>query len=226
MLELFELRGADPEVLFSPYCWRVRLALAHKGLPFTGTPLRFTDKDPLACSGQKLVPVIRDGETVVNDSVAIFQYLDATYPEKTLLGDSLAANRARLLEKLIFTAVRMPLLKLLVPRVFAAIDEADKDYFRSSREKALGMTLEAFADRQAGIDAFVPAVAPLEAWLETQPYLDGEQPAGTDYLVAGLFFWAWCLGEQPWTSGSAVDGWFQRILQQYEAQFGTVKRAV
>ncbi|WP_339515495.1 glutathione S-transferase family protein [Pseudomonas sp. RL_15y_Pfl2_60] len=225
MLELFELRGADPEVLFSPYCWRVRLALAHKGLPFTANPLRFTDKEPLACSGQNLVPVIRDGETVVNDSVAIFEYLDATYPQQPLLGDSLAANRARLLEKLTFTAVRMPLLKLLVPRVYAAIDEADKDYFRSSREKALGMTLEAFADRQVGLDSFVLAVAPLEAWLKTQPYLDGEQPAGTDYLVAGLFFWAWCLGEQPWPADSAVDAWFQRILTRYEAQVGVVKRA-
>ncbi|SNS90655.1 glutathione S-transferase family protein [Pseudomonas segetis] len=225
MLELFELRGADPEILFSPYCWRVRLALAHKGLPFTGSPLRFTDKEPLACSGQNLVPVIRDGETVVNDSVAIFEYLDATYPQQPLLGDSLAANRARLLEKLTFTALRMPLLKLLVPRVYAAIDDADKDYFRTSREKALGMTLEAFADRQLGLDSFVLAVGPLEAWLKTQPYLDGEQPAGTDYLVAGLFFWAWCLGEQPWPAESAVDAWFQRILKRYEAEFGVVKRA-
>lgn len=226
MRELFELRAADPEVLFSPYCWRVRLALLHKGLAFESRPLRFTDKEPLACSGQGQVPVLRDGEKVINDSTAIFAYLDATYPEKPLLGDELAATRARLLEKVIFTAIRMPLLKLLVTRVHSAVDEADKEYFRSTREKAFGSTLEAFADRDAAIAAFGPAVAPLEVWLQDQSYLDGAQPAGTDYLVAGLFFWAWCLGEQPWASGSAVDAWFQRILKQYESQCGAVKRAV
>ncbi len=225
MIELFELRGANPEHLFSPYCWRVRLALAHKDLPFTSQPLRFTDKQPIEFSGQKAVPVIRDGETAVNDSMAIFSYLDAQYPQKPLLGDAVSANRARLLERLIFGALRMPLLKILVPRVFACIDEADKEYFRTSREKALGTTLEDFADREAGIAAFGKAAAPLEGWLKDQPYLDGETPAGTDYLIAGLFFWAWCLGEQPWESGSAVDAWFQRILKDYEAQHGPVVRA-
>ena len=31
-LKLFELVGADPTRPFSPYCWRTRMALAHKGL--------------------------------------------------------------------------------------------------------------------------------------------------------------------------------------------------
>ena len=46
MRELFELCGADPELVFSPYCWRVRLALAHKGLDWQSRPIRFTDKEP------------------------------------------------------------------------------------------------------------------------------------------------------------------------------------
>jgi hypothetical protein len=29
---LYDLAGADPDLRFSPYCWRTRLALAHKGL--------------------------------------------------------------------------------------------------------------------------------------------------------------------------------------------------
>lgn len=225
MRELFELRGAQANLLFSPYCWRVRLALAHKGLPYESKAVRFTDKETIAFSGQGAVPVLRDGDQVVNDSVAIFSYLDAQYPDKPLFGDSVSTARARLLEKLIFGAIRGPLLKILVPRVFAEIDEADKEYFRTTREKALGASLEEFADPQAGIAAFGPAVAPLEAWLSEQPYLDGMHPAGTDYLVAGLFLWAWALGEQPWASSPAVDAWFQRILTQYEEQCGPVVRA-
>jgi Glutathione S-transferase, N-terminal domain len=32
-LRLYDLAGAQPERRFSPYCWRIRLALAHKSLP-------------------------------------------------------------------------------------------------------------------------------------------------------------------------------------------------
>ncbi len=226
MRELYELCGSDPQVVFSPYCWRVRLALQHKGLAFTTQPLSFTNKAPLACSGQTLVPVLRDGDQVVHDSVAIFAYLDRTYPEQPLLGDGVAARRALLLDKVVFQSVRMPLLKILVPRVQAVIAEADQAYFRSTREKALGMSLEAFADPQAGEQALRQALQPLEAWLTEQPYLDGEAPAGSDYLIAGLLFWAWCLGTQPWGAGTAVDQWFQRLLTRYEGQYGPVQRAL
>ena len=32
MKKLYELAGADENRRFSPYCWRARMALAHKGL--------------------------------------------------------------------------------------------------------------------------------------------------------------------------------------------------
>jgi glutathione S-transferase len=31
-LILYDLAGADAERRFSPYCWRIRLAVAHKGM--------------------------------------------------------------------------------------------------------------------------------------------------------------------------------------------------
>ncbi|MDE1903950.1 MAG: glutathione S-transferase N-terminal domain-containing protein, partial [Alphaproteobacteria bacterium] len=40
MLKLFDLAGADDDRRFSPYCWRVKLALAHKGLPVETVPWR------------------------------------------------------------------------------------------------------------------------------------------------------------------------------------------
>ena len=45
---LFELCGADDDLRFSPYCWRTRLALAHKGLPVETIAWRFTEKDAIA----------------------------------------------------------------------------------------------------------------------------------------------------------------------------------
>ena len=168
--------------------------------------------------------LIDEGETV-HDSLAIFAHLDQRYPQRPLLGGALAAQRARLVERLSFHMVRVPLLKLLIPRVWQVIDPADREYFRSSREKALGMSLEAFADPQGGERLFREGVAPLEMWLRDQPFLEGHAPGGCDYLLAGMLFWAWCLGAQPWAEDSALGAWFARILQTYEATHGPVKRA-
>lgn len=62
-------------------------------------------------------------------------------------------------------------------------------------------------------------------WLRDQPFLEGQAPGGCDYLLAGMLFWAWCLGAQPWADDSALGAWFARILQAYEATHGPVKRA-
>lgn len=225
MRELYELRGADPELLFSPYCWRVRLALAHKGLDFVSRPVRFSDKPELAFSGQKLVPVLRDGTTTVHDSLAIFRYLDTQYPQHPLLGDTPGESRLRLIDRLIAQDLPPALFRLLVLRIHALIDPADRDYFRQSREKKLGMSLEAFADAQAGQAQLARALQPLNAQLASQPWLDGAEPAATDYLIGGFFFWAWCLGERPWPEDSPVGDWFTRLLTRYEQSHGPVYRA-
>ena len=38
MKKLYELAGADENRKFSPYCWRARMALAHKGLEVESCP--------------------------------------------------------------------------------------------------------------------------------------------------------------------------------------------
>ena len=43
----------------SPYCWRARLALAHKELNPEYRPVKFTESDLVAFSGQHKVPVLR-----------------------------------------------------------------------------------------------------------------------------------------------------------------------
>src|ERR1700684_1551851 len=92
---LYDLAGADPDLRFSPYCWRTRFALAHKGLPVETVPWRFTDRDAIAFSGQGKVPVIQDGGAVVVDSWQIAEYLEDQVPTPTLFGD--ATGRAHAL---------------------------------------------------------------------------------------------------------------------------------
>jgi glutathione S-transferase len=70
-LKLFELVGTDEARPFSPFCWRTRMALAHKGLIAESIPWCFTEKQAIAPHKSEKVPVLLDGETSVADSWVI-----------------------------------------------------------------------------------------------------------------------------------------------------------
>ena len=66
-ITMYDLAGAEMDRRFSPFCWRSRMALAHKGLAVETVPWRFTEKDKLPQPNAGRVPVIVDGERVVHD---------------------------------------------------------------------------------------------------------------------------------------------------------------
>ena len=79
----------------SPFAWRVHLALEYKGIPYRANLLKASDgelKSPdfLQLNPRGRVPVLRDGKTIVYESVAILAYLEAKYPTPHLFGSSLA----------------------------------------------------------------------------------------------------------------------------------------
>jgi glutathione S-transferase len=92
-LLLYDLAGAEADRRFSPYCWRTRMALAHKELSVETIPWRFTEKEAIAKSGQPREPVLVDGDRWIADSWTIAAYLEDTYPERPSLFGG-AAGRA------------------------------------------------------------------------------------------------------------------------------------
>jgi glutathione S-transferase len=85
-LELYWGRG-------SPFAWRVMLTLEVKGLAYQSTLLEFSKGDHKAADFLKLnprgkVPVLKDDDFVLNESLAIMAYLDKKYPEPPLFGTS------------------------------------------------------------------------------------------------------------------------------------------
>src|SRR5436190_21355793 len=84
-IKLYDLAGAEDDRRFSPYCWRVKMALKHKGLDFETVPWRFTEKEALAPYKSTTVPVLVDGSQSVYDSWAIALYLDEVYPSRPRL---------------------------------------------------------------------------------------------------------------------------------------------
>ena len=75
-LKLFELVGTDEARPFSPFCWRTRMALAHKGLSAETIPWCFTEKEAIAPHGSEKVPVLLDGDMSVVDFWTIANYLE------------------------------------------------------------------------------------------------------------------------------------------------------
>ena len=75
----------------SPYSWRVQLALEYKRLPYDSRLLDFSRQEHrsapmLRMNPRGRVPVLRDGDFVVYESLACMLYLDRKYPEPPLFG--------------------------------------------------------------------------------------------------------------------------------------------
>jgi glutathione S-transferase len=75
----------------SPFSWRVLLALEHKRLPYESQLLHFDKQEHqsphmLKMNPRGRVPVLKDGDYVVFESVAMLYYLDEKYPDPPIFG--------------------------------------------------------------------------------------------------------------------------------------------
>jgi glutathione S-transferase len=75
----------------SPFSWRVMLALQYKGLSYDSQLLHFDKQEHQSPQMLKLnprgrVPVLKDGDYVVFESVAILYYLDLKHPAPPIFG--------------------------------------------------------------------------------------------------------------------------------------------
>lgn len=211
--QLFELCGTDPVRVFSPFCWRSRMALAHKGLDFESVPWRFTETDRLAFANHDKVPVLVDGETVIPDSWAIAQYLDEAYPHAPSLMHGLPGPY-RFVAAWNDSTVQPGILRLIVSDIPALLGPKQSSYFIESREKRFGMPLaQVTADRDARLPAFRASLQPLRGALAAQPYLGGEEPDYADYIVFGSFMWARVTSPVALVEpDDAVHAWLERML--------------
>ncbi len=226
MLKLYDLAGAEPDRRFSPYCWRIKMALAHKGLAVETIPWRFTDKGVIAFSQQGRVPVLVDGERWVNDSWAIADYLETAYPQRpSLFGGGAGRALARFHASWADSVLSPSMVKLVVLDIWKHVAPQDRDYFRTSREERFGKTLEeVVADRDANVLVFREQLTPLRLVLKTQNYLSGEAPLYADYAVFGQFQWCRCISDfKLLAADDPIYAWRQRMLALHDGLAGKAK---
>ncbi|VCU69054.1 Beta-etherase [Pigmentiphaga humi] len=213
---LYDLAGANPDFRFSPYCWRARLALAHKGLAVQTVPWRFKEKDKLAFSGQGRVPVLVDGDNVVADSWRIAVYLEDAYPDApALFAGPQARSLARFVNGWADSVQLAGLSRLVLADIPAALHADDLSYFQTSREQRFGMPLAAIcADREQRVESFRASLFPLRQALADQPFLCGHAPAYADYIAFGGFQWARCVSDFPVLAhDDIIAQWLERMLE-------------
>jgi glutathione S-transferase len=218
MITLHDLAGADPDLRFSPYCWRTKFALAHKGLAVDTVPWRFTETDAIAFSGQGRVPVIRDGDKVVSDSWAIALYLEEASPTTPSLFNGPGGQaHARFINAWADSVMLPGIATLIVRDLLDIVAEKDKNYFRTSRESRFGKTLEDVqAGREQRVAAFRASLTPLRLALRGRPWLGGDTPSYADHIVAGTLMWPRCSSPFPVLEPDGpVTEWFGRALDLY-----------
>ncbi len=80
MIELYQFE-------LSQYCEKVRLILDYKGLDYRKIEVTpgIGQVELFRLTGQRKVPVIKDGANIIADSTAIAKYLEQKYPDRPLL---------------------------------------------------------------------------------------------------------------------------------------------
>lgn len=225
-LILYELAAGDARVRFSPHCWKVRMALAHKGLEAQCVPWRFFEKDVIAFSTQDRVPVLVHNQRVISDSWKIALYLEEQFPDRPSLFGSAETVPLTLFVNNWADATLVPALaRIIMLDVYDCLDVRDRAYFRSSREARFGMPMEqVVADQEARVSDFHKALGPLRQILATQPFVAGSTPAYADYCIFGMFMWPHCTSPiAVLETGDPVFAWREHLFETFD---GMAKRTV
>jgi glutathione S-transferase len=162
-LELFMISG-------SPFAWRVLLAMEIKGLAYETRVLQVSKgehKTPeyLALNPRGRVPTLRDGETVVYESLAILAYLDRKYPSPAIFGAT----------------------PVEAARVWQTVCEALSDLDRASQDYTVPIYFGRAAEDAEKIRGAVPGLrlelARLETTLRDRTWLVGNGVSAADIVV-------------------------------------------
>jgi glutathione S-transferase len=217
-ITLYDLAGAEAGRRFSPFCWRTRMALAHKELEAETVPWRLTEKDRLPKPNEGRVPVIVDDGEVVHDSSAIAEYLEDRYGDRpSIFANEIGRALTRFVQNWTETVLHPGIIGFVLLDIHRHIGPEDQAYFRRSREERFGKPLEEVVkDREARLPAFREGLIPLRRTLERQNFLAGTSPAYADYIVFGAFQWARAISDfELLAPDDPVAAWRRRMLDLF-----------
>ncbi|AKG20598.1 glutathione S-transferase [Calothrix sp. 336/3] len=197
MLELYQFE-------LSQYSEKVRLLLDYKGLDYRKIEVTpgVGQVEIFQRTGQRQVPVLRDGSKYISDSTEIAKYLDEQYPERPLIPlDAKQRGLCLMMEewadesigikgrKALFSAVsqdqgfRRALLPTSTPDILRTLVEGVPGDFFKALGFGVGYTPDAVTSAIKDLKQDLEALCLL---LADSPYLVGNEPCLADFAVAGL----------------------------------------
>lgn len=224
-MKLYELVGRDASKGFSPFAWRAKLALAHKGLEYETVPLCFTViAKTLEFADSKTVPVLVTDDKVITDSWDIACFLEDAYPDQPSLFQSRSA--AKLFDFQMAKSLLMPLFRTIVSDIFNIIDEKDRTYFREAREPRIGCTIEEAAETtEPSFLVFKENLWPYNEFFKSYKFIGGDVPIYQDYSLYGMFLWARMTSpKQIIVEDDPLSLWINRMDQLFEGLGENVTR--
>lgn len=212
---LYELAGKDNR-LHSPFVFRTKYALAHKGLDYETVQCGFGDIKSICEGRHSRVPVLVDGNNEIDDSGKIAAYLEETYSDAPSLelDAPVVAEADRIIGQVAFGAF----FPFYAVDILAVAKDEDKEYFRTSRESFLGAPLEKVAEgRDEKLVESRKAIQPLRDLLGDKQWFHGDHPGYADYIV--LAFFAWMRGvatTPPLAAGDPLLDYIDRGFALYD----------
>jgi glutathione S-transferase len=193
------------------------MAIAHKGLHPRLVPWHFGEKK--LPGGNTQVPVLVDDGEVIADSTNIAFHLEDKYENgPSLFGGEAGEAHAQFIIAWTDTILHPALLPMIALDVLEQVKPDARAYFRETREKRLGTTLEkAASGRAQALPAFRALLAPLRSVVEQNAFLGGEEPSYADYTVFGAFQWARCVSTvELLDEADPVHAWRERVLELFD----------
>jgi glutathione S-transferase len=197
MLELYQFE-------LSHYCEKIRFILDYKQLPYRKVEVTpgLGQIDVFRMSGQRQVPVLKDGNDIIADSTAIAQYLDEKYPDRPIYpSDPMQRAQCLILEewadesiaingrKVMLSAFgqnplfRSSLLPSSVPGILKSIVESVPREAFDVLSLGAGLTPDVVKSARKAMEHNLEALTLI---LKERPYLIGDRPTLADFAVAGL----------------------------------------
>lgn len=175
---------------FSTNAERVALALGHKGIEVDSTYIDYADRSEVQrISGQGLVPVLVDGDTVVTGSVRIMAWIDDLVASPPLF----PADEARYAETMIFIEWFDRVWKIAPSRIAAELEAESPDQM---------MIIALGREMRVALDGF-------ESLLSGRKFLMGSELSAADCAV--FPFVKYALKREPADSEP-----FHRVLDEYQ----------
>ncbi|KAF3884837.1 MULTISPECIES: glutathione S-transferase family protein [Nostocales] len=197
MLELYQFE-------LSQYSEKVRLILDYKGLDYRKIEVTpgIGQVELFRLTGQRQVPVLKDGIRYIADSTEIAKYLDSEYPDRPLLPKNSKQRGLTLLieewadesigtksRKALFSAIsqnqnfRKSLLPSTTPDLLKTVVQGVPAELLQIMGVGVGYTPDVIKSAIADLKQDLEALTLL---LADSPYLTGDEPTLADFAVAGL----------------------------------------